>query len=115
MERRLVYLSEMWYTPDTLDNLKPTESEPICLISFEITCIRLGGGPEGRTGFWKAYREALAVNKRTKYQNDRVWICRNQIAALRIKPNERAFFRNGRLTLEKAIEDKDPQPGNTLH
>ena len=44
--------------------MKPEETEVICLISYEITQILLGGGPEDRGSFWKQYREELKLNKK---------------------------------------------------
>ena len=49
--------------------MQPSETEAICLVSYEITQILLGGGPEDRPSFWKQYREELELNKKTQYKN----------------------------------------------
>lgn len=53
-----------------------------CQISYELTRIALGGEPEERPGFWKAYAEMLEHNKKTNYQNQRVRICAVELAEL---------------------------------
>ena len=81
--------------------LKPGVTEPICLISYEITNILLGGGPETRTGFWKAYRHELKLNKKTRYKNYHVELCRHHLTSLKLDLSVPVFYREGRLTTEK--------------
>jgi hypothetical protein len=86
--------------------MKPSESEPICLISYEIARIRVGGEPKDRPGFWTAYREELELNQRTHYRNQHVWICRNQLMPLREKLDTRYFYRGERLVIEREVGEK---------
>ena len=79
----------------------PQENEPICLISYEVTRIRLGGAPDVRPSFWTRYREELELNRKTRYQNSHIWICRNQLAPLADRLEKVFFYRNGRLIEEK--------------
>lgn len=53
-----------------------------CPISYELTRIRLGAGPEERPGFWTAYQEMLEFNRATNYKNNRIRICSEQLAQL---------------------------------
>ena len=55
------------------------EQKELCPITYEITRILLAGGPEERSGFWKAYAENLDHNLRTDYNNSRVRICYQQL------------------------------------
>ncbi len=57
------------------------EQAETCPITYEITRILLAGGPEERSGFWKAYAENLDHNLRTDYNNSRVRICFQQLKA----------------------------------
>jgi len=82
-------------------SMKPSENEPICLISYEITQILLGGGPEDRLSFWKQYREEQELNKRTNFQNYHVQVCRNHLISLKLDLKDPIFYRNKQLTLEK--------------
>jgi hypothetical protein len=81
----------------------PKESEKICLLSFEVARIRLGGGPDVRPSFWKVYREELALNKRTGYENQHLAICRPLLLPLKEKIHETFFFRNGKLVTERPV------------
>lgn len=81
--------------------MQPTENEPICPVSYEVTEIRLGGGPDDRPSFWKVYRQELELNKRTDYRNEHIRICRNVLKSLRAPQNGPLYFRNNQLTLEK--------------
>lgn len=81
--------------------MKPAENEPICLISYEITQILLGGGPEDRPSFWKQYREEQELNKKTNFQNYHVQVCRNHLISLNLDLKDPVFYRNKQLTLEK--------------
>ena len=81
--------------------MKPSENEPLCLISYEITQILLGGGPEERSSFWKQYREEQELNKKTNFQNYHVQVCRNHLISLKLDLKEPVFYRNKQLTLEK--------------
>jgi hypothetical protein len=83
--------------------VKPPETEPICLISYEITQILLGGGPEERSSFWKRYREELELNKKTQYNNYHVQVCRNHLVSLTLDLKNPVFYRNKTLTLEKEL------------
>ncbi len=79
----------------------PTENEPICLISFEITAILLNGRPDTRPGFWKAYRRELELNEKTNYANYHTHLCQHQLASLKIDRSVPTYFRNGQLTIGK--------------
>ena len=83
--------------------LIPSETEPICLISYEIAHILLGGGPDSRPSFWKAYRRELALNQKTNYKNYHVHLCRDHLGSFKVQMNEPVYFRNERLTIEKPI------------
>ena len=83
--------------------MKPSENEKICVISYEVARIRLGGGPESRLNFWKEYRAQLDYNLRTDYKNDRIRICRPELMKIDTKPTDNLFFRNGQLTVEKVL------------
>lgn len=83
--------------------LVPSENEEICLITFEITRIRLGGGPEERKSFWKVYREEQALNEKTNFENEHVRICLpllGPIFPLRKIPH---YLRQGRLVRERDV------------
>jgi hypothetical protein len=96
------------------DSLVPSELEPVCLVSFEIARIRLGGGPDSRPSFWKAYREELALNLRTEYQNSHVQICRTQLKSLGDKLGRKAFFRRGNIVFERHIDVPNSDSGPSL-
>ncbi|MSP19885.1 MAG: hypothetical protein EXR74_09995 [Bdellovibrionales bacterium] len=81
--------------------MKPEETEVICLISYEITQILLGGGPEDRGSFWKQYREELKLNKKTDYLNYHTKLCRNHLVSPKLNLKEPVYYRNKTLTLEK--------------
>ncbi len=81
--------------------MKPKEDEPICLISYEVTQILLGGGPEDRTSFWKQYREEQKLNKKTNFQNYHVKVCRNHLISWKLNLKDPVYYRNKQLTLEK--------------
>lgn len=83
--------------------MKPLETEPICLISFEVACILLGGGPTSRPSFWKAYRNELALNRKTLYENYHIRLCRPHLTSLRINPTTPVYYRNDRLVCEKDV------------
>lgn len=83
--------------------MKPSETEPICLVSYEITQILLGGGPEERLSFWKQYREELELNKKTKYNNYHVQVCKNHLISLNLDLKDPVYYRNKQLTLEKPL------------
>ena len=80
----------------------PSENEPICLISFEIARIRVGGGPDGRTGFWKAYYHEREVNRKTNFVNYHVELCKHQLVHLKHQPAEPVYFRGNKLTWDPA-------------
>ncbi len=82
----------------------PSITEPICPVSFEVTSILLGGGPDSRTSFWKTYRQELALNQKTEFRNEHVRICGRMLAAAFSRLNEPYFYRNGRLVVEKPID-----------
>lgn len=86
-----------------MQQLQPDENERICLISYEITRILVAGGPDSRTGFWKAYRRELEHNRKTRYRNYHIDLCRHQLIELNLDLKARVFFRNGQLVTEKAI------------
>jgi hypothetical protein len=85
-------------------NLPPSPEEPICLVSYEIAMILLGGGPENRSSFWKAYRRELELNRKTSYQNYHVNLCSAHLKSLRIKPTGPVFFRGNKLVTEKEVD-----------
>lgn len=89
--------------------MEPTRDEPICLVSFELAHIRLGGGPWSRKSFWKAYREELELNRKTQYRNEHVRICRPVMRTLHVDLSEPVYFRDGSLTrpglFEPSAED----------
>lgn len=90
--------------------LAPAESERICLISFEVAKIRVGGDPDERPGFWAAYREELELNLKTNFMNQHVLICRNQLRHLADKLEIPFYYRDNRLTTERVIGvEKAPQ------
>ncbi len=84
--------------------MKPSESEPVCLISFEIARTRLGGGPDSRPSFWKVYREEQELNRRTRFQNEHVRICRPVLAPLMPQLKNTFYFRKDRLVVEKKTQ-----------
>lgn len=84
--------------------LPPEANEPICLISYEITFILLGGGPDQRSSFWRAYRRELALNRKTEYRNYHVEVCRAHLVSLRMRLDHPVYFRHGRLTTEKPLD-----------
>lgn len=85
-------------------NAPPAFDEPICLVSYEITTILLAGGPDSRTGFWKAYRKELALNKKTNYRNYHVNICSPQLKSLRLKVDAPVYYRDKKLATEKQVD-----------
>jgi hypothetical protein len=89
--------------------VQPNETEPICLISYEITALLLAGGPDSRTSFWKAYRRELELNQKTNYQNYHIHLCRQHLADLKLDRSRPVFFRNGRLVTEKEIQIERPK------
>lgn len=78
--------------------MEPKHDEPICLVSFELAHIRLGGGPWSRKGFWKAYREELELNRKTEYRNEHIRICRPVMQTLKLERSEPVYFRDGSLS-----------------
>ena len=93
------------FTGSKRESLKaPEPHEPICLISYEITFILLGDGPQNRSGFWRSYRRELKLNQATQYHNYHVGVCRHQLVSLRMNLNQPVYFRNNRLTTEKALD-----------
>ena len=90
------------------ESVAPTPDEKICVISYIIATTRVGGGPDERKGFWAAYREAYATNRKTHYVNRRVDLCASLIEDLyRRYPqyrDEAVYFRNGALTQERVAE-----------
>jgi hypothetical protein len=90
--------------------MKPSPTEPICLISFEVTAILLNGGPEDRPSFWKAYRRELELNQKTNYDNYHVAICREHLKSLKLDLKTPVYYRNGRLTTEREVAGHAPAP-----
>lgn len=80
---------------------KPTPTEEICLISYEVTKILLAGDPSDRPAFWKTYRQQLAHNLSTNYNNYRLNMCRRLLAPLEGKMGVPWYFRDARLTTER--------------
>jgi hypothetical protein len=89
--------------------MQPNPDEPICPVSYEVTEIRLGGGPDSRPSFWRVYREELALNQKTQYRNEHIRICRNVLQSLRTPQNGALYFRNNRLTREKSVAPSAPR------
>ena len=87
--------------------MKPTETEPICLVSFEIARIRLGGGPDERPSFWKVYREEQELNQKTGFRNEHVRICWHHLVSPRLTLEGPVYFRQGRLVMEREIDGKE--------
>jgi hypothetical protein len=83
--------------------VKPSENESICLISFEIARILLGGGPQSRMSFWKAYRREVELNLKTRYQNYHVRLCERQLQTLRQPVTGKVYYRGDRLVTESAL------------
>jgi hypothetical protein len=94
----------------------PRKTEPICMPSYIIAITRVGGGPEERTGFWPAYREALEYNRKTKYHNARLKICLpiiKQVEAQNPDWNKiPLYYRNGSLTEERLAKSISAFLGN---
>lgn len=90
--------------PSRESNEPPGLNEPICLVSYEVTSILLAGGPEERSGFWKAYRKELALNKKTDYRNYHIQICSPHLRSLRTKNDSPVFYRGKRLVTEKLVD-----------
>ena len=88
--------------------MKPSHSEPICLVSYELAQIRLGGGPDSRPSFWRVYREELELNRRTKFRNEHVRICRNVLRSLRQRVETPVYYRGNRLTTERVLPEHQP-------
>ena len=80
--------------------LPPTGEESICLISYEISAILLGAGPDERSGFWKTYRRELVLNQQTDYRNYHVNVCQHQLTSLKMKLSHPIYFRKSQLTSE---------------
>ena len=83
--------------------MEPREDEEICIIGFEVARIRLGGGPSERKSFWRVYREELALNQKTNFQNEHVRICQHLLAPLIPKRKEPHYFRKDRLISERVL------------
>jgi hypothetical protein len=83
--------------------MEPKESERVCPISFEVARILLGGGPDSRPSFWKVYREELALNKRTGYENQHLAICRPMLLPLKDVAGIPHYFRKGKLVPEREV------------
>jgi hypothetical protein len=77
--------------------MEPLFSEPICLVSYEVTKILLAGEPQDRPGFWKAYRQELEYNQKTEYNNYRLSICRHHLDEIAPKFAKTWYFRDGKL------------------
>jgi len=90
--------NEPCYTAPTV---MPNDQEPICPISFTITRIQVGGGPDTRAGFWTKYRQNREHNVRTEYRNERVRLCADQVPLLGLRPGEALYYRHGRLVSER--------------
>ncbi len=84
-------------------DLKPSETEPICLVSYEIARILVAGGPDTRPGFWKAYRNELALNQKTNYNNYHIKLCKDHLVSPLLKLKEPIYYRDNRLTTEKEV------------
>ncbi len=77
--------------------MQPNPSEPICRITYEVTKILLAGEPQERPGFWKAYRQELAHNQKTQYNNYRLSLCRPLLADIEPQLARPWYFQNGKL------------------
>jgi hypothetical protein len=83
--------------------MEPKEDERICPISYEVAFIRLGGGPDSRPSFWRAYREEYALNRKTKYQNQHTQICNRLLMPVREVAHLPHYFRKGKLVRERKV------------
>ena len=81
-----------------MKEMVPDSSEAICLVTYEVTKILLSGEPQDRPGFWKAYRQELAYNQKTEYNNYRLSLCRHQLYELEPKLSYKWYFQEGKLT-----------------
>lgn len=90
-------------------NDPPGHDEPVCLVSYEITVILLGDGPQARSGFWRHYRRELALNRKTDYRNYHVHLCQHLLQSLKFRLNQPVYFRNNRLTTERALDVSSQQ------
>jgi len=86
-----------------MDPLAPEPTEKICVLSFEVARIRLAGGPTERRSFWQTYREELALNLKTDYQNEHLRICKPML--MRVLPlfRQPIFYRGKKLVVEKTV------------
>ena len=102
---------------DVAPSQKPEPTEQICLISYEVTKILLGDEPAERPAFWKTYRQELAHNQKTKYDNYRLSVCRNLLRPLESKLTRPWYFRNGALTTEREVAGPKPAalPKDHIH
>ncbi|MBY0371086.1 hypothetical protein K2X33_10395 [bacterium] len=86
---------------ETLTPPEPTEA--ICILSFEVTRIRLGAGPSERRRFWHIYRQELALNLKTNYRNEHVRICGPMLRPALQLVGQPIFYRGGKLVRERAL------------
>jgi len=82
---------------DVAPSQEPKSTEPICLISYEVTKILLAGDPSNRPVFWKSYRQNLEHNQRTSYNNYRLNLCKDLLAPLKPKLDRTWYFKDGSL------------------
>ena len=94
--------------PVVNESLTPGANEPICPITYELTEIRLGGGPDTRVNFWKIYRDELMLNQRTQYRNEHIRICRNVLTSLRTPQKGVLYFRNKQLIRDPEAVPTEP-------
>ena len=92
---------------EPISQVAPGKDVKICLISFELAHLRVGGGPWGRKGFWKAYHEELDLNRKTRYQTERIRICRPVMKTLKLDLKEPVYFRDGALTRPGLFDERD--------
>lgn len=93
------------FTGSARESLEPpAHDEPVCLISYEITYILLGDGPNRRRSFWKIYRRELKLNRDTAYRNYHVNVCQHQLVSLRLPREVPVYFRTNRLTTERQLD-----------
>ena len=82
---------------DVAPSQTPDATEPICLVSYEVTKILLAGEPSERPGFWKIYRQTLEYNRVTEYQNYRLNLCKDLLEPIRPMLDRAWYFRDCRL------------------
>lgn len=103
-------MGRLWYRPP-MESFAPQPDERICIVTFEVARIRLGGGPQDRPSFWRVYRDELALNRKTEYKNEHVRICCPMLEPVLKHFGAPVFYRGGKLILERAVGQPSALPG----